>query len=73
MDHLKPDHFKKWMPVACLVAGGLLIGFSQLLANETGDEAIISHIAGQVMLIAGVISVLLALVTYFLKDHEDIW
>jgi len=73
MDSHKPDHFKKWMPFACLGVGLLMLVLSQVLAGENGDERVISHLAGSMMFIGGIIVVLVALVTFFLRHNEDIW
>ncbi len=75
MEHLHTEKMpmKKWMPIALAVIGLAFIGLSQVLQAETGAEAVITHIAGNILLVGGGISFVVALITFFLRDNEEIW
>jgi drug/metabolite transporter (DMT)-like permease len=75
MDHSHTEKMpmKKWMPVALAVIGLAFIGLSQVFLNENGPEALITHIAGSILLLGGGISFVVALVTFFLRDNDEIW
>jgi hypothetical protein len=66
-------HFRKWMPLALGSVGLALVILSQFLVADVGAEAVISKLAGMILFVGGIISVVIALISFFLRDHEEIW
>jgi predicted N-formylglutamate amidohydrolase len=66
-------HFRRWMPVALGTVGLSLVILSQFLVADVGSEAVISKLAGMILFVGGIISVVIALISFFLRDQEEIW
>ena len=66
-------HFRRWMPVALGTVGLSLVVLSQFLVADVGSEAVISKLAGMILFVGGIISVVIALISFFLRDQEEIW
>lgn len=64
---------KKWFPLALLALGGILFGLSQLLGDEVGPDEVIAHIAGMIMFVGSIICIACGLVTFFLRNNEEVW
>ncbi|MBX9720731.1 MAG: hypothetical protein K2X81_05005 [Candidatus Obscuribacterales bacterium] len=65
---------KKFLPFIIGGLGAFMIGFSVILRNGTPDaDVVITNLVSTFMLVAGVICVLVGLVTFFLRHDEQIW
>jgi hypothetical protein len=65
---------KKFLPFIIGGLGAFMIGFSVILRNGTPDaDVAITNLVSTFMLVAGVICVLVGLVTFFLRHDEQIW
>ena len=71
--HVEKMPMKKWMPFALGGIGLVFIGLAQFFFNDNSGEAIIERVAGSILLLGGCISFVLALISFFLRDHEEIW
>ena len=65
--------FRKWMPAALGTVGMGLVILSQFLVADVSSDAVISKLAGMILFVGGIISVVIALISFFLRDHEEIW
>ena len=65
---------KKYLPFVFGGLGLLLLVIAFVLRSGTADaEVVITNLASTFMMVAGAICVLVGLVTFFLRDDEQIW
>jgi hypothetical protein len=65
---------KKYLPFGVGGMGLMLLTIALIFRNGvTGTEAVITNLAGTFMLLAGSICFIVGLVTYFLRDDEQVW
>lgn len=65
---------KKYLPYLMAALGVMFIVISILLRQGTADaEIVITNVTSSFMLFAGVICLLVGLVTFFLRDDPNVW
>ncbi len=65
---------KKFLPFIIGGLGAFMVGFSMILRNGTPDaDIVITNLVSTFMLVAGVICIVVGLVTFFLRHDEHIW
>ena len=64
---------KRWFPLALVCLGLILFALAHYLGNEAGTEEIIGRIAGMMMFFGSVVCVGCGLLTFFLRDNDEVW
>ncbi len=69
-----PDNVKKFLPFVFGVLGLVMLVIAMVLRNGTDDaHMVITNLASTFMFVAGVICLLIGIITFFLRHDHTIW
>ena len=69
-----PDNVKKYLPFVFGGLGLVMLVIAMFLRQGTDDaHTVITNLAGTFMIVAGVICVLIGIITFFLRNDNTIW